>query len=58
MELAPVDARAALLLAGRFRIFAYDAYFLQCALETKAPLLTFDRGLKRVAKLLGLTLVE
>jgi predicted nucleic acid-binding protein len=58
VELAPVDARAALLLAGHFRIFAYDAYFLQCALETKSPLLTLDRGMKHVAKLLDITLVE
>jgi predicted nucleic acid-binding protein len=58
VELAPVDVRAALLLAGHFRIFAYDAYFLQCALETKSPLLTLDRGMKHVAKLLDITLVE
>ena len=58
VELAHVDARSALLLAGHFRIFAYDAYFLQCALETKTPLLTLDRGMKHVAKLLDITLVE
>lgn len=32
--------------------------FLQCALETKSPLLTLDRGMKHVAKLLDITLVE
>ena len=58
VELAPVDARASLLLAGHFRIYAYDAYFLQCALETKSPLLTLDRSMKHVAKLLDITLVE
>ena len=58
VELAPVDARASLLLAGHFRIYAYDAYFLQCSLETKCPLLTLDRGMKRVARQLNLTLVE
>jgi predicted nucleic acid-binding protein len=58
VELAPVDVRAALLLAGHFQIFAYDAFFLQCALETKSPLLTLDRGMKHVAKQLNLTLVE
>lgn len=58
VELAAVDARASLLLAGHFRIYAYDAYFLQCSLETKAPLLTLDRGMKRVAKELDITLVE
>ena len=58
VELATVDARASLLLAGQFRIYAYDAYFLQCSLERKSPLLTLDGGMKRVAKQLDITLVE
>ena len=58
VELATVDARASLLLAGHFRIYAYDAYFLQCSLESKCPLLTLDGGMKRVAKQLDVTLVE
>jgi predicted nucleic acid-binding protein len=58
VELAPIDTRASLLLAGHFRIYAYDAYFLQCALEMKAPLLTLDLGMKHVAKSLEITLVE
>ena len=58
VELATVDARASLLLAGHFRIYAYDAYFLQCSLESKCPLLTLDGGMKRVAKQLDITLVE
>ena len=58
VELAGVDVHAALLLAGHFRIYAYDAYFLQCSLETKCPLLTLDRGMKRVAKQLDIRLVE
>ena len=58
VELSAVDARASLLLAGHFRIYAYDAYFLQCSLESKCPLLTLDRGMRRVAKQLDITLVE
>jgi predicted nucleic acid-binding protein len=58
VELASVDVRAALLLAGHFGIYAYDAYFLQCAQDTKCPLLTLDRGLQRVAKELSIKLVE
>lgn len=58
VEFAPVDVRAALLLAAHFGIYAYDAYFLQCAQDTKCPLLTLDRGLKRVAKELNIKLVE
>lgn len=58
VELSTIDTRAALLLAGHFRIYAYDAYFLQCALESKYPLLTLDRGMKNTAKALGIKLLE
>ena len=58
VELAAVDARASLILAGHFRIYAYGAYFLQCSLESRCPLLTLDGGMKRVAKQLDITLVE
>jgi predicted nucleic acid-binding protein len=58
VELATVNVRAALLLAGHFGIYAYDAYFLQCAQDTKCPLLTLDRSLKRIAEELSIELVE
>ncbi len=31
-------------------MYAYDAYFLDCALRQKAPLLTLDSRLKEMAK--------
>ena len=58
VELKAVDVRAALLLAGHFRIYAYDAYFLQCALDAKAPILSLDRGMQRVAKELHIEVME
>ena len=58
VELATIDTRSALLLAGHFRIYAYDAYFLQCALDAKCPLLTLDAGMKSVAKQLDIKLLE
>ena len=58
VELIEVDARAAMLLAVRTNVYAYDAYFLQCALETRCPLLTLDRKMGRVAKKLDIKLVE
>ena len=39
-------------------MYAYDAYFLDCAARRAAPLLTLDRGLKRAAKAAGITLLE
>jgi predicted nucleic acid-binding protein len=56
VELAAIDLRAALLLAGRLNIYAEDACFLQCALEAKCPLLTLDKGLKHVASGIGIKL--
>lgn len=58
VELATIDTRSALLLAGHFRIYAYDAYFLQCALDARSPLLTLDGGMKSVAKKLDIKLLE
>jgi predicted nucleic acid-binding protein len=58
VELSAVNYRAALLLAGRFKIYAYDAYFLQCALDKKYPLLTLDKGMQRIAKQIGITLLD
>lgn len=58
VDLVSINVKSALLLAGHFRIYAYDAYFLQCAIETKAPLLSLDRGMQRVAKQLNIEIVE
>ena len=58
VELADIDTRSALLLAVRCGVYAYDAYFLQCALETRCPLLTLDQPLRRIAKTLNIPLVE
>ncbi len=40
------------------KIYAYDAYLIQCAQQTSTPLLTLDRGLKVVAKNIGLHVLE
>jgi len=58
VELRAIDIRTALLLAGYYKIYAYDAYFLQCAIETRLPLLTLDKGMKHVAKKLNIKLLE
>ena len=40
------------------RIYAYDAYLIQCAQLTGTPLLTLDTGLKNKARELGITILE
>ncbi len=44
-----VDAEAQFELAGRAGLTAYDAAYLQLALELRAPLATFDRKLGKAA---------
>lgn len=58
VELVPVDIRAALVVAVRFNLYAYDAYFVQCALDQRCPLLSLDKRLKHVAAELKIRLWE
>ena len=58
VELHDVDVRAALQIATSFEIYAYDAYFIQCSISHQAPLVTLDKGMKRVAAEVGLEILE
>ena len=48
-----VDLATAVQLDERFRMYAYDAYLLTCALAERTPLLTLDRALMAAAKQLN-----
>jgi predicted nucleic acid-binding protein len=50
---AKPDFAHALKLAHQINMYAYDAYFLDCAIRHKAPLLTLDRKLKTAAETLN-----
>jgi len=58
LRLVKVDLNNAISIANRIKLYAYDAYFLDCAVRHSAPLLTLDRGLKRAALKLGVKLME
>ena len=58
VDLRHTDIKAALSIAVRYNIYAYDAYFLECAENLRSPLLTLDIGLKKVARELGITILE
>jgi predicted nucleic acid-binding protein len=45
-------------LSKETNIYAYDAYFLDCAARHKAPLLTLDKNLKTAANNLNLDTLE
>ena len=58
VELRRIDIRSALGIACRFGIYAYDAYFLECALSLRLPLLTLDKRMMRIARELSIHLME
>jgi len=48
----------ALKISKQAKMYAYDAYFLDCAIRHKAPLLTLDRKLKAFAQNLNVETME
>lgn len=57
LRLVSVDIHEALKIAAEQNIYAYDAYFLQCAKAHSLPLLTLDKRMKQVAKALGIQIL-
>jgi predicted nucleic acid-binding protein len=53
-----VDFNHSLELANDNKTYAYDAYFLDCAIRHKAPLITLDRKMKATAKNTGIDILE
>jgi predicted nucleic acid-binding protein len=58
LRLIDVDFTAALDLATRLGLYAYDAFVLACAREQRCGLLTLDRQLQRAARGAGVPVVE
>jgi len=58
VDLRHTDIKSALRIAIKFNIYAYDAYFLECAENLRSPLLTLDIGMKRVGREIGITILE
>lgn len=58
VELRRIDIKSALNIAAKFNIYAYDAYFLECAESLKCPLITLDQGMQRVAREMGILILE
>lgn len=58
VRLVNVDIPRSLQIAVEHNIYAYDAYFLQCAKAHAFPLLTLDKHMKKVAEQLGIQILE
>lgn len=52
------DFVKALTLSQQANIYAYDAYFLDCAIRHNSPLLTLDRKLMESAQNLNIEILE
>jgi predicted nucleic acid-binding protein len=57
VSLLPIKIFDALKLAMRFRIYAYDAFYIQCCLESKLPIISLDTRMCEVAKSLSIKVV-
>jgi predicted nucleic acid-binding protein len=58
VDLRRINIAAALKIAIRHNIYAYDAYFLECALNQRSPLLTLDRQLREIATKIAIQIME
>ena len=58
VDLRRIEIEAALKIATQYNIYAYDAYFLECAINLHSPLLTLDRQMKVIAQKIGIQVME
>ena len=53
-----VDIEKALKIACKYKIYAYDAYYLETAYRLKLPLITFDEIMKKAGLNMGINILE
>lgn len=58
METVEINLKDAVQLAGKYNIYAYDAYILQCAIEYELPLISLDKDLIEIAKRENIQVIE
>ncbi len=58
VELKNIDVRKALEIAAQFNIYAYDAYFLECAAALQLPLLSLDKRICAAAQKLKIRTLD
>lgn len=57
VKLLSIKIRDALAIAVKHGIHAYDAFYLQCCLETRLPLISLDNRMCEVAESLAIKVV-
>lgn len=58
MEIVEINLKDTIRFAGRYNIYAYDAYILQCAIEYELPLISLDKDLVEIAKREDIQVIE
>lgn len=58
IRLVEIDIGEALTIAAHQGIYAYDAYFIVCALQLASAIITLDGRLATAARKLGIEVVE
>lgn len=58
LRLLDVGLDDSLVIAAKYEIYAYDAYFVACAQHLSAPLITLDSGLMAAARASNIAVVE
>lgn len=58
IQFCSVDLKKSLQIADILKIYAYDAYFVECAARNRSPLLSIDERLLKAAKKYGLQILE
>ena len=57
IKLEEIDLEKAMQIAWQNKIYAYDAFYLEVAKRLRLPLITFDTGMKKIGKTLGLNIL-
>ena len=52
-----INLEKALEIAWHYKIYAYDAFYLELSKRLQLPLVTFDSGMIKIGKELGLTIL-
>ena len=54
IDLVEVDLEDSLRIAIDHEMYAYDAYVIECAIETNTPLITLDKRMAQIAVRMGI----
>ena len=57
IKLEEIDLEKAMQIAWQNNIYAYDAFYLEVAKRLRLPLITFDAGMEKIGKTLGLNIL-